>query len=792
MSEIDRFYSNALLFGHDPTPRLVAVELDAQQEAVLFFRDPAPPGDGGHAGPGPLRRETAPLRPFVYLSDARHVEGFPLPYRLEPLAGRGFYRFRVEVDSWSHLTAFSKHLKQVTGSSLGNPTGPFFLINDEVTQYLMSTGRTLFKGMEFEEVHRLQLDIETYCAPGFEFPNSDRESDRIIVISLSDNFGWERCLSATELSEKEMLQALVRIVRERDPDVIEGHNLFRFDLPYLEARARRHRVPLQLGRDGSRMTGHPSRFSVAERTIAYPKYSIFGRHVIDTMFLAQLYDVTYRNLESFGLKDIARHFGLSPANRTYIDGEKISWTFDNNPALLLDYAMDDVRETRAVAELLARSYFIQTQIFPFSFQNAIVRGNATKIDHLFIREYLRQGQAIPVCPVGRPYEGGYTDMRVQGVIRRVLHCDVRSLYPSVMLAFDYFPKAEELGIFKGLLKDLREFRLEAKGLARRAPDRARRDLYESLQSTFKVLINSFYGYLGFSMGHFADFDMAAKVTAKGRELIKAMVAWLEEQGATVIEIDTDGIYFIPPAGVEGEAAEEALIERMNRTLPAGIEAELDGRYEGMFSYKVKNYVLLGKNGQLIIKGSGLRSRSVELFQRRFMEQLFAHLLGGTAKEVGALYHEYADALRHHRWSPLMFAKRESLQDSLAVYQQKVREKRRPAGAAYELAIASGRDYQPGDQVSYYVAGTGRRVKVFESSRLLDQWRPDAPDENVPYYLAKLDEVYKKFEPFVVAAGGPSLASLTSGQISLIPTDGEGEALLGDEVEEEAGEETGEA
>ena len=75
---------------------------------------------------------------------------------------------------------------------------------------------------------------------------------------------------------------------------------------------------------------------------------------------------------------------------------------------------------------------------------------------------------------------------------------------------------------------------------------------QALQSTFKILINSFYGYLGFSQAHFADFDAASRVTEIGRDLLKKMVAWLRDQEAQVIEIDTDGIYFIPPSGCDVE------------------------------------------------------------------------------------------------------------------------------------------------------------------------------------------------------------------------------------------------
>src|SRR5207253_6616681 len=100
-----------------------------------------------------------------------------------------------------------------------------------------------------------------------------------------------------------------------------------------------------------------------------------------------------------------------------------------------------------------------------------------------------------------------------------------------------------------LLTDLRSFRLEAKGQMQSADKEGNRPKWHhlhALQNTFKILINSFYGYLGFAQGHFADFDAAARVTQIGRELLQKMIAWLTERGAQVIEVDTDGIYFVPP------------------------------------------------------------------------------------------------------------------------------------------------------------------------------------------------------------------------------------------------------
>src|SRR5262249_149569 len=89
--------------------------------------------------------------------------------------------------------------------------------------------------------------------------------------------------------------------------------------------------------------------------------------------------------------------------------------------------------------LLSPSYFIQAQIFPYNYQDVIVRGNATRINALFLREYFRQRHSIPELPMPRAFEGGYTDILFTGVARNVWHCDVASLYPSIMLQFDCFP-----------------------------------------------------------------------------------------------------------------------------------------------------------------------------------------------------------------------------------------------------------------------------------------------------------------------------------------------------------------
>src|SRR5207249_5269886 len=81
----------------------------------------------------------------------------------------------------------------------------FYLISNPAQQYLLQTGRTLFKGMSFDDVHRLQLDIEVFTAG--TFPHAQRPEDRIILIALSDNRGWHCMLDGRSEEHTSELQS---------------------------------------------------------------------------------------------------------------------------------------------------------------------------------------------------------------------------------------------------------------------------------------------------------------------------------------------------------------------------------------------------------------------------------------------------------------------------------------------------------------------------------------------------------------------------------------------------------
>ena len=102
-------------------------------------------------------------------------------------------------------------------------------------------------------------------------------------------------------------------------------------------------------------------------------------------------------------------------------------------------------------------------------------------------------------------------------------------------------------------------------------------------------------------------------------------------------------------------------------------------------------------------------------------------------------------IRRRELSIEALAKTEALQDSVASYLKKITATSRNRSAAFELAIKSGRNYQAGDQISYYITGASKKVTAYENARLVSAWNSEARDENVEYYIAKLDELATKFE-----------------------------------------------
>jgi DNA polymerase, archaea type len=726
------------LWGWDPTPGIVSVWAEPDGRAMVWRRMP---------GTGELVREDERYRPWLLLDrldDLRHLgprlgkegdEGALVWYR--ELEGPGALRFLVSAPDGRALAntvleGASRRLNQRVPHlrELGSHT---YLSLPPEEQYLVSTGRTYFRDLAFDDLRRLQFDLET--------TGLDASRDRIFMIAVRDPSGANTILEAhgtDEAAEADLLRRLVETITEHDPDVIENHNLHGFDLPFVAQRARKHGVPLPMGRLGAlglreraAMRGTVQGGDTGRRV----RFVAPGRELIDTLDATIRYDFSARELPGHGLKAVARHLGVAAPDREYVPGAQIYTVYRRDPERIRRYAEDDVEEVAALARLLGGAAFALARMAPRRYERLADAGAATGvIDPLLVRAYLRAGAALPAHQPGdgTPHSGAALHLFATGVAWRVVKADVASLYPSLMRAYRIGPARDHLGALVALVDRLVEQRLAAKARAKAAPpNSAERHTHEAMSAAMKLIVNSAYGYLaaGGELTRFADVHAANEVTRRGRETLAFMCRELAARGVTLLEADTDGVYFAVPEGWD-EADERRVVAEVAALLPPLVHLEFEGRYDAMLSHEPKNYALLGYDGTLTLRGVAFRSSRAEPFGEAFLRRALVRLFAADVTGVRDTYLATLDALRRRELPTYDVSSRVRLTKSPAKYAE-TRESRREL--AYEALMASGRTaWRVGEKVRVYrTQGGGGAVAPDDASAA------DPRDYDVEHYARVL-------------------------------------------------------
>jgi DNA polymerase elongation subunit (family B) len=764
----DQDQQDEWLWGWDPTPGIVSVWADRGGRAIVWRRDP---------DTRVLVREVARFRPWLLLptlDDLAHLGARLVPASAAPpaalpsavthceLAGPGHLRYLVSAADGRALEAA---VLAGAAARLGRPVQRLADIGADAVlalppeeQYLVATGRTYFRGLAFGDLHRLQFDLET--------TGLDPACDAIFLVAIRDSRGLTLVLDATEkglhgpAAEADLIRRLVTVIRAADPDVIENHNLHGFDLPFLVRRAQLHDVALNLGREGvpgvprleqrpaSRGYGPWARQESQEEDEGdgdagdrgrRMRYSMPGRELIDTLDAVRRYDFAARDLPGHGLKAVARHFGLAPAGREYVEGARVYATWRADPERVRRYSLDDVAEADGLARLLGGAAFALARMAPRRYERLADAGPATGVlDPLLVRAYLRAGQALPARAEGDGtlHTGAALYLFATGVAQRIVKADVSSLYPSLMRQFRIGPASDRLGALLALVDRLVEQRLAAKARARAAsPGSPERHTDEALSAAMKILVNSAYGYLGaVGLTRFADVAAANEVTRRGRELLALVCRELASRGATLLEGDTDGVYFAVPEGW-GEARERALVAEVAQLLPPLVRLEFEGRYAAMLSHQPKNYALLTHGGALILRGVAFHSSRSEPYGEAFLRHATHCLLTGDTVGVRAAYCAMVEALRARSLPTAQVATRVRLTKSPQRYLAR-RSARREL--PYEAVLGSGRTrWSVGEHVWVYRATGDRPALLAVDDGSEGAELPDPRDYDVAYYVRLL-------------------------------------------------------
>ena len=211
-----------LLYGADHRKGIVAIEPAGQYEVEIFFAE------------GWKKRwsERHVTKPWALVRDASRFTGLS-DIDVSELRGPHPFNTLLSFQTWSGFRNAGMSEARRNGSAICPATF--------AAQYQFRTGTTMFQGMTFGEVRRLQLDIETTTLDPAE-PDAG-----VIMIALKQGT-FEEVLVRTGTEEK-LLEDLNDVIQKLDPDVIEGHNIYAFDIPYLLARAIQLGVDLKWGRN---------------------------------------------------------------------------------------------------------------------------------------------------------------------------------------------------------------------------------------------------------------------------------------------------------------------------------------------------------------------------------------------------------------------------------------------------------------------------------------------------------------------------------------------------------------
>jgi DNA polymerase, archaea type len=490
--------------------------------------------------------------------------------------------------------------------------------------------------MKVADVSALFFDIESTGL-------AHDENSKVLLISNTfvKNGVVERKLFAYDDYENEadLFVAWNEWVQYINPSIIAGYNIFGYDLPYMRFCADKAGTELRLGRDGSPIyfSKKPSKFRKdGSQDYEYNRCYIFGREIVDIMFVAYHFDFK-RKYVSYALKQIIKQENLEVAGRQHYDASKIFENYKDPVewAKIKQYAIHDADDAHSLYNLMIAAYFYLTPSIPKTFQAINYSASGSQINAFLIRSYLQNGHSLPKTTDAYHFEGAIS-LGNPGVYKWVYKVDVASLYPSIMLQYDIWdrdkdPKAH----FIKMVDYFTQERLVNKQRGKETGER----YYKDLEQAQKIVINSAYGMLGATGLLFNSPKNGEYVTAMGREILTKAINWATENCFDIVNADTDSISITDHEEMTPEFREE-IDKAINSLYPDKIRWEDDGYYPAAVVLKAKNYSMKNEKGEIIIKGSALKSSKIEKALKEFMDKIVTLLLEGKKEQVLPLYNQY--------------------------------------------------------------------------------------------------------------------------------------------------------
>lgn len=533
---------NTFLNGHDPMERIISVECDYMEDMVSIIYV-------NERGQKMVKKDQ--FKPFCWAKHSACVRMFKgdrklLTRKLKEYGinvralitagadgkthervenGYKFLFFSTRKMSYNRFLNFFKEAGTPVYGSKEDRSDQTreFMTASPVEQYLIQTGKRLFKGYEnYDELKRFLFDLETQ--------GLNPEVHAIDQIGMRTNKGFERIITITgegrerEINELNAIEEFVRTIAIEKPDIIAGHNSENFDWDFLIVRCKK------LGSSFEEITKkyfvHPIYKKKKEAILKlggemeyyYPTVA-WGFNILDSLHAVRRAQALDSNMKSASLKYTTKYLNLKKPNRVYVPGDKITKTwnimdekfaFNNengdwyeitneNPLkdgyeptsgryIVERYLLDDLYETDKVELRLNESNFLVAKILPTTFTRACTMGTAGIWKLIMLAWSYENNLAVPATSNNARFTGGLSRLLKVGFVENIVKLDFNSLYPSIDLTWNVGTDVDITGIMLHLLEFIlsgREKYKELKAVAGKKVD----ELKEYLENNRKSLSN---------------------------------------------------------------------------------------------------------------------------------------------------------------------------------------------------------------------------------------------------------------------------------------------------------------
>jgi len=414
------------------------------------------------------------------------------------------------------------------------------------------------------ETRIMFCDIEVNDENGF--PDETEGKEEIVCITLYDTFTQQYYTylykdNCPELdvdaeyvddvsieifdTEVEMLKTFADTVNKLLPDVIAGWNLKKFDAMYLISR-----FDTLDELDSSDLSPLGSAYNDG-----WFGGKIKGISVFD--MLKAYKNLQFTELDSFSLEDVAQEeLGIGKLEE---GEERIHKLWENDINSLLEYNIRDVYltvELERTQDII--KFYEEVAEFVGGRLSEVV--DFSKAADIYVLRQVNGEYVVPsadtVSGDDQDFEGAAVFDPVSEIKEMISVLDLASLYPYTIKTLNAGPRTKDVdgditapnGISfstdeKSIISDIidnlvdeREKKKEQRTL--HSPGGREYVKYDLQQRAIKVITNTLYGILAWNRFRLYDVDVAAAVTATGREVIKFTEEKVNEMGYSVVYGDS--------------------------------------------------------------------------------------------------------------------------------------------------------------------------------------------------------------------------------------------------------------